>query len=204
MLRRIKNHVQKELRDKIELDIYCNLTYRQRALYKSLRDKICFLDVIEKASRGGEEGTQMVMNLVMQLRNKPTSTIAQEEDDDEDSDAEDDKPANAGKEKFKSANGLTFDAASDDDDVSNYSEVDDTDAAIPKMEKPIGKLAKKTSTAAPSKFDTRPAKVARGKRSATAGANYCKLKIRTQGGIKGRAGHGRFGNLAIAHRAARE
>ncbi|KAF8461055.1 DNA replication/checkpoint protein [Kalaharituber pfeilii] len=127
------------------------------------------------------------------VRNKPTSTIAQKDDDDEDSDAEDDKPANAGKEKFESANGFTLDAASDDDDVSNYSEVDDSDAATPKMEKPIGKLAKKTSTAAPSKFDTRPAKVARGKRSATASANYCKLKIRTQGGIKGRAGRGRFG-----------
>ncbi|KAF8463601.1 SNF2 family N-terminal domain-containing protein [Kalaharituber pfeilii] len=68
MLRRIKKHVQKELGDKIELDIYCNLTYRQRALYKSLRDKISFLDVIEKASSGGEEGTQTLMNLVMQFR----------------------------------------------------------------------------------------------------------------------------------------
>lgn len=68
MLRRIKKHVQKELGDKIELDIYCNLTYRQRALYKSLRDKISFLDVIEKASSGGDEGTQTLMNLVMQFR----------------------------------------------------------------------------------------------------------------------------------------
>lgn len=68
MLRRIKKHVQKELGDKIELDIYCNLTYRQRALYKSLRDKISFLDVIEKASSGGDDGTQTLMNLVMQFR----------------------------------------------------------------------------------------------------------------------------------------
>jgi len=28
----------------------------------------------------------------------------------------------------------------------------------------------------------------KGKRAATAGANYCKLKIRTQGGMKGRGG----------------
>jgi DNA helicase INO80 len=68
MLRRVKKHVQKELGDKIEKDVFCDLTYRQRALYKSLRDKISFMDLIEKATSGGEDTNQTLMNLVMQFR----------------------------------------------------------------------------------------------------------------------------------------
>ncbi|CRK34208.1 hypothetical protein BN1708_019434, partial [Verticillium longisporum] len=40
MLRRVKKHVQKELGDKIEKDIFCDLTYRQRAIYANLRNQI--------------------------------------------------------------------------------------------------------------------------------------------------------------------
>lgn len=68
MLRRIKKHVQKELGDKIEVDVFCDLTYRQRALYKGLRDKISIMDLIEKATSGGEDNTATLMNLVMQFR----------------------------------------------------------------------------------------------------------------------------------------
>jgi DNA helicase INO80 len=68
MLRRVKKHVQKELGEKIEKDVFCELTYRQRAIYKSLRDKISFMDLIEKAAAGGEDNTQTLMNLVMQFR----------------------------------------------------------------------------------------------------------------------------------------
>jgi len=68
MLRRIKKHVQKELGDKIEEDVFCDLTYRQRAYYTNLRNKISLLDLIEKAAVGDEQDTATLMNLVMQFR----------------------------------------------------------------------------------------------------------------------------------------
>ncbi|KAK4181541.1 putative DNA helicase ino-80 [Triangularia setosa] len=67
MLRRVKKHVQKELGDKIELDVFCDLTYRQRALYASLRNQISILDLIEKATMGDDDSSSL-MNLVMQFR----------------------------------------------------------------------------------------------------------------------------------------
>ncbi|OAG05683.1 uncharacterized protein CC84DRAFT_1164150 [Paraphaeosphaeria sporulosa] len=67
MLRRVKKHVQKELGDKIELDVFCDLTYRQRAYYTSLRNKISLMDLIEKAV-GDEQDSATLMNLVMQFR----------------------------------------------------------------------------------------------------------------------------------------
>jgi len=68
MLRRVKKHVQKELGDKIELDVFCDLTYRQRAYYTSLRNKISVMDLFEKAVGGDDQGTATLMNLVMQFR----------------------------------------------------------------------------------------------------------------------------------------
>ncbi|KAI9894419.1 MAG: putative DNA helicase ino80 [Vezdaea aestivalis] len=68
MLRRIKKHVQKELGDKIETDVYCDLTYRQRAYYTNLRNRISIMDLIEKAAIGDDQDTATLMNLVMQFR----------------------------------------------------------------------------------------------------------------------------------------
>jgi len=68
MLRRVKKHVQKELGDKIELDVYCNLTYRQRAMYKNLRNQISIMELIEKATMGDEQDSGTLTNLVMQFR----------------------------------------------------------------------------------------------------------------------------------------
>ncbi|KFY75517.1 hypothetical protein V499_04516 [Pseudogymnoascus sp. VKM F-103] len=68
MLRRVKKHVQKELGDKIELDIFCDLTYRQRAYYSNLRNQISIMDLIEKATIGDEGDAGTLMNLVMQFR----------------------------------------------------------------------------------------------------------------------------------------
>ncbi|KAK8257481.1 SNF2 family N-terminal domain-containing protein [Phyllosticta capitalensis] len=68
MLRRIKKHVQKELGDKIEMDVFCDLTYRQRAYYTNLRNKISIMDLIEKAAVGDDQDTATLMNLVMQFR----------------------------------------------------------------------------------------------------------------------------------------
>ena len=67
MLRRIKKHVQKELGDKIEKDVACDLTYRQRAYYQSLRDKINIMDLIDTVSDKKEDMTNL-MNLVVQFR----------------------------------------------------------------------------------------------------------------------------------------
>ena len=67
MLRRVKKHVQKELGDKIELDVFCNLTYRQRAYYNNLRNQISIMDLIEKATMGDDDSSTL-MNLVMQFR----------------------------------------------------------------------------------------------------------------------------------------
>ncbi|KAI4103086.1 MAG: hypothetical protein L6R37_004040 [Teloschistes peruensis] len=68
MLRRVKKHVQKELGDKIEEDVYCDLTYRQRAYYMNLRSKISIMDLIEKTAVGDDQDTATLMNLVMQFR----------------------------------------------------------------------------------------------------------------------------------------
>ncbi|CAH0044429.1 unnamed protein product [Clonostachys solani] len=68
MLRRVKKHVQKELGDKIEEDIFCDLTYRQRAYYGNLRNQINIMDLVEKATMGDEQDSGTLMNLVMQFR----------------------------------------------------------------------------------------------------------------------------------------
>ncbi|KAL9607433.1 MAG: hypothetical protein Q9167_007656 [Letrouitia subvulpina] len=68
MLRRVKKHVQKELGDKVEEDVFCDLTYRQRAYYMNLRNRISIMDLIEKAAVGDDQDTATLMNLVMQFR----------------------------------------------------------------------------------------------------------------------------------------
>ncbi|KAG5518956.1 hypothetical protein PMAC_002487 [Pneumocystis sp. 'macacae'] len=68
MLRRVKKHVQSELGEKIELEIYCNLSYRQKTYYRTLREKISIADIIEKATQGGDENVASLMNIVMQFR----------------------------------------------------------------------------------------------------------------------------------------
>ncbi|ROT35575.1 hypothetical protein SODALDRAFT_337521 [Sodiomyces alkalinus F11] len=68
MLRRVKKHVQKELGDKIEKDVFCDLTYRQRAYYSNLRNQISIMDLIEKATTGDDNDSGTLMNLVMQFR----------------------------------------------------------------------------------------------------------------------------------------
>lgn len=68
MLRRIKKHVQQELGDKVEKDVFCDLTYRQRAYYTSLRNRVSIMDLIEKAAVGDDTDSTTLMNLVMQFR----------------------------------------------------------------------------------------------------------------------------------------
>ncbi|KAH9946815.1 P-loop containing nucleoside triphosphate hydrolase protein [Amylocystis lapponica] len=69
MLRRVKRHVQNELSDKIEVDIYVELSARQRALYKALLANVSVADLLEKAANIGDaDSARSLMNLVMQFR----------------------------------------------------------------------------------------------------------------------------------------
>ncbi|KAG9060900.1 putative DNA helicase ino80 [Linnemannia hyalina] len=69
MLRRIKKNVQNELGDKIELEVSCELTARQRALYRGLKEKISIAELLETASSlNSNDSVDSLMNLVMQFR----------------------------------------------------------------------------------------------------------------------------------------
>ena len=69
MLRRIKKNVQNELGDKIEVDVYCDLSARQKFLYKNLRSHVSVAELVDKAtSTNDESGLKSLMNLVMQFR----------------------------------------------------------------------------------------------------------------------------------------
>ncbi|KAJ2747941.1 putative DNA helicase ino80 [Coemansia sp. BCRC 34301] len=73
MLRRNKRHVQHELGDKIEHLVSCELTQRQKAMYRGLTSKISVNELMERAQNGGgsaskDEPDENLMNLVMQFR----------------------------------------------------------------------------------------------------------------------------------------
>ncbi|KAJ1912570.1 putative DNA helicase ino80 [Tieghemiomyces parasiticus] len=68
MLRRIKKHVQNELGDKIELELRCNLTARQRRLYAGLKSRLSVTELLAKAATDTSEGNESLMNVVMQFR----------------------------------------------------------------------------------------------------------------------------------------
>ncbi|KAJ8139713.1 hypothetical protein OY671_007083 [Metschnikowia pulcherrima] len=66
MLRRVKKNVQSELGDKLEYDIYCDLTNRQKKYYQMLKSQISLVDLLTNS--GNDENSQSLMNLVMQFR----------------------------------------------------------------------------------------------------------------------------------------
>ncbi|KAJ7170009.1 SNF2 family DNA-dependent ATPase [Mycena filopes] len=69
MLRRVKRHVQNELSEKIEKDIYVDLSARQRSLYKALLANVSVADLLAKAANIGDvDSARSLMNLVMQFR----------------------------------------------------------------------------------------------------------------------------------------
>ncbi|WVQ96764.1 hypothetical protein IAU59_003871 [Kwoniella sp. CBS 9459] len=69
MLRRVKKHVQKELGDKIEIDLLVDLSQRQRSIYKALRQRVSIADLIAQANNITDtSGAKNLMNLVMQFR----------------------------------------------------------------------------------------------------------------------------------------
>ncbi|TKY90988.1 hypothetical protein EX895_000987 [Sporisorium graminicola] len=68
MLRRIKKNVQNELGDKIEIDVFCDLSARQKMLYRGLRANISVAELMDRATSNDEAGLKSLMNLVMQFR----------------------------------------------------------------------------------------------------------------------------------------
>ncbi|CAJ0921046.1 14852_t:CDS:10 [Entrophospora sp. SA101] len=59
MLRRVKKTVQNELGEKIEKDVFCTLTARQRMLYRGLREKISISELLEHAVTLSENDTSV-------------------------------------------------------------------------------------------------------------------------------------------------
>ncbi|EIW66702.1 hypothetical protein TREMEDRAFT_34561 [Tremella mesenterica DSM 1558] len=70
MLRRIKKHVQKELGDKIEIDLLVDLSQRQRSIYRALRQRVSVSDLLAQANQSSDSSlaAKNLMNLVMQFR----------------------------------------------------------------------------------------------------------------------------------------
>ena len=76
MLRRIKKNVQSELGDKVEIDLFCDLTNRQKKYYQSLRSQISIMDLIDATTTNSssnnssldDSSTTSLVNLVMQFR----------------------------------------------------------------------------------------------------------------------------------------
>lgn len=53
----------------IEIEVYCDLTARQRALYRGLKEKLSISELLEKATSLNEsDSLDSLMNLVMQFR----------------------------------------------------------------------------------------------------------------------------------------
>ncbi|KAL1409723.1 putative DNA helicase ino80 [Vanrija albida] len=69
MLRRVKKHVQKELGDKIEIDVLVDLSQRQRSIYKALRQRVSIEDLLAQVNNADDKmSAKNLMNLVMQFR----------------------------------------------------------------------------------------------------------------------------------------
>ena len=68
MLRRVKKDVENELGEKIEIDVPCVMSARQRRMYQGVRAKISVSELLQKSSLMSDENVKHLMNLVMQFR----------------------------------------------------------------------------------------------------------------------------------------
>ncbi|KXS17805.1 hypothetical protein M427DRAFT_121847 [Gonapodya prolifera JEL478] len=68
MLRRIKRDVETELGEKVERDVLCPMTLRQKRMYEGLREKISLQELLQKAELNEKDVVSSLMNIVMQLR----------------------------------------------------------------------------------------------------------------------------------------
>lgn len=53
MLRRVKSDVENEMGEKVEKDVFCELSPRQKRLYRGIKDKLPILDLLTSGSTGG-------------------------------------------------------------------------------------------------------------------------------------------------------
>jgi chromatin-remodeling ATPase INO80 len=72
MLRRVKRHVQNELGEKIEEDLFVDLTHRQRNMYRSLLSDQSVRELLRRAKTAHDgpdvETSRYLMNVAMQFR----------------------------------------------------------------------------------------------------------------------------------------
>jgi DNA helicase INO80 len=72
MLRRVKRHVQNELGEKIEEDLFVDLTHRQRNMYRSLLSDQSVREILRRAKTSHDgpdiETSRYLMNVAMQFR----------------------------------------------------------------------------------------------------------------------------------------
>jgi len=66
MLRRLKRDVEQEIGPKTEYEIICDMTHRQRVLYRRIKEKISAEDLFQLADNKAKMDN--LMNLVMQFR----------------------------------------------------------------------------------------------------------------------------------------
>lgn len=53
----------------IEIDVYCDLTPRQKVMYRTLRENISITDLVSRASSlNDDDSVKRLMNLIMQFR----------------------------------------------------------------------------------------------------------------------------------------
>lgn len=57
MLRRVKADVENEMGEKVEKDVFCDLSPRQKRLYRGIKDKLPILDLIASGSTGSANQT---------------------------------------------------------------------------------------------------------------------------------------------------
>lgn len=53
MLRRLKRDVEQEIGQKTEVELFCDMTYRQKLLYKQIRNKIPTTDLFKLGENKG-------------------------------------------------------------------------------------------------------------------------------------------------------
>jgi DNA helicase INO80 len=60
--------VESEMAEKIELEVPCSLTPRQKKMYNSIKENITFAELLENYHANTENSMKRLMNYVMQLR----------------------------------------------------------------------------------------------------------------------------------------
>jgi len=67
MLRRLKRDVESEMPKKVEIEVLCGMSMRQRALYQGIREKISVNELLKNSFKKNNQQVDL-MNLVMQFR----------------------------------------------------------------------------------------------------------------------------------------